>query len=376
MSNSINIQSRCNNHFCSALNHISNFTKSGIVLSAFLLFTATVAEATLLDTVSDAVNRIENKANAINTKTSTISTSVNNVKTTVSEVKDNVQNIPSLIQTKLGISLDPDIKERLLGGFQDMRTMIDEEKENLLAFGDGSPGTGCYTFKADILGIIGGLGDMTNALLSVAELSEIARDLSALEQLINTLPCFALLPASIALKPIPVSVLAYKLSTSTSALTTVRPLLVDNGFSVSPSSLTTNSLAVNKCDLIMASPNVFKAAATKLYVDGLAFKMGSAFFHPDKLESGKILIKKPQKGKTVIGIHGYASLTLEPPQTQKRIAAALGLISEVLTGVSEYTTRSIKHCEVVVAQQNILANQQKIMEGLCYASRGTSPACP
>lgn len=363
MSNSI--QSTFINRLCVGLYHINDYAKLSLFLLTVLLFTASTSEATVIDTINNTVSRVENTVNRIETKVNNVNTNIN---TKVGNVQTSLQDMPNIIQTKLGVSIDPDAKNKIFEVFQDMRDMIEAERDNLVAFGDGSPGTGCFDLRVGLIGIFDGLSGMNNTLSSFGGTPILIPDIidvSEIAQLLNAVPCQALLPLGLVFQQISMNVFADQFTQSNNLLTTVSPFFspVNN---------------VLSCEVVDQQRDIYKGAAIGIGGFSLLLRGIAAKIDPDEVTGGIDALKFGfvNQGDKIIGIHGYGSLTLKHPEKPKKIAAGLKVLSELLGAVSATVFTKTRHCEVVLKQDEILDNQDKIMQGLCFASRGTSPACP
>ena len=327
----------------------------------YILAAAAIALLTLITPLAvagpleNAVDRIENK--------------VDNLRTNLNTVKSNVQNLPGTVQNNLGFSLEGDTKDRILEVVEDARATFEEERTNLEAFGDGSEGTGCFDFKNALRTFTGSIGSITNTIFSLGRPAGTGFSLDVSDQvdLIDAIPCKALLVPSLAFNRTPLSGLTEEFPKISADLETVRFLYDPDEAGATPASAGPMALP-GKCDVINNRAIALKAAGRQLAVRALALKAVGAYIDPDELKGGGPIALKVKPGEKIIGIHGYGSLTLAPPKNDKRAAGALKFLGNTLDSISDYVFKQVRHCEVVNGQRTLVTE-------LCAARRFRSDLC-
>lgn len=312
----------------------------------------------VVDTILSVVNRIE--------------TRVNQIRSTVNGTASRVNDLPQTVQDRLGISLDGDIRERVQGTFSDMRAALDATSMQLEAFGDGSPGTGCFAFRADLINLSEGTGNLTDAMLRIVSISEprtgrLHGDTRALTDLIAALPCPVLLPMSIAFSEgTPIGTIASTFLETIAAVDTVAELyerVPGRG----------DALA---CGTIVADQDRYRNAGITLASAALLFKAVSAIVDSDDMIGvSPISNTAPVGQEAEVGVWGWASITLQPPKWRLRLARTFDTAFELSLATANYAFNRVRHCVLKVRQDELYAQQQDILREICTVTRFRSDAC-
>jgi hypothetical protein len=319
------------------------------------------------DQIKNKLDNVDNKTQDIQSKTSTVFKTVN--------------KLPTYVQSQLGISLDPDAKDKITSVFTDMQIVILEEKDNIENFGNGDYGTGCYDFKNDLLGIGEGLIGTSNQLLTLGGTNILPNNLdgSGMALLIEALPCPVLLPVDIAFRQVPIAGFASQFEEVSESINTLAPLYFDN--EISSAAFHTQSTNMvnsnNACSLVDQRKVAYKSAAKTLQIKSLKWKLVAALLDPDEM-NGEIQLwanKMTLGSEREVGLHGYGSVTIEHPKKQKRVAAFIKALSEGMAAIAQGTNSYVRHCEQAVKQDMIATKQDLIMKEICSLTRNRSAAC-
>lgn len=311
----------------------------------------------VVDTILNVVNRIESKVNQIRS----------NVGTTASQVS----NLPQTVQKRMGLSFDGEMTAKLRQPIDDLRTTLDQTNMQLEAFGDGSPGTECFSFRGDLTALVEGTGNLTDALLGIVAVSKprigrLRNDTRDLVDIIEAMPCPVLMPMSIAFSEgTPLGTVATAFLDTVAAVDAVASL-----YERAPGR--GDALA---CDTIVDDQSRYTGAAITLASAALLFKTISAIVDSDDMIGGGQLSASVNISDAAVGLWGFANVSLSPPKWRRRIANAFDTAFELSLAASTFTSNRVRHCVLKVNQQGLMAQQQDIMREICTVTRFRSEAC-
>lgn len=293
----------------------------------------------------------------------TVKEVVDNIKIKVVNIQTNVANLPgkidsklgdlpTTIQTKLGVNLNTDTKDKILSVFTDITAALAVERDNIQAFGDGSSGTGCYDFKTNLVEMFVGINDISISLATfggVAMYSQPSISNSEMNDALNIIPCPALMPLSIPFRVVSLPTVSNQVTNMSNNIDLAKDFFDEN-----------NPLT---CELIAERGQIYQTAARGIFVTSVGLKGLAALIDPDKITGPINLLKTPiEVGDKEVGIHGYGSLTLKHPAKKKKLAAGIKVMAETANSIATYVFMKTRHCELTVNQESILAKYDTMLE--------------
>ncbi|MCG8587687.1 MAG: hypothetical protein MJE66_00160 [Proteobacteria bacterium] len=326
------------------------------ILGLVLLVASAGPAGAQLAEIRNIVNRVENKVDSVQTRTSQI-------RTTANDIASNVDDLPNLIQDRLGIALDPDMKDKVLEVFLEAREIIDRvqaQQADIAAFGNGSPGTACFDFRNDLQAVLTVQTTVANAVLETSG-SAICPDLDvqldgiALANLVGQIPCVALYPLSISFDALPLEFVA--------------KILNRLEFEVSTDLLPDILDPRAECTEVTARQDEYLRAARTFRHSHLLLKIAAAAISKDNLTgSVDLSAVTGEIEDSQIGLHGYAELTLSKPKIRNKIAASVGGFSDLLKSIGDAGSKRVETCRQIVGQRNLMLE-------ICTVTRFRSEAC-
>jgi hypothetical protein len=79
--------------------------------------------------------------------------------------------------------------------------------------------------------------------------------------------------------------------------------------------------------------------------------------------------------ETMVGVHGYPNFKLNVSPA-RQLGEALDGVGELVLGLADATSTTLRRCESVLKQNYTLRNQAALMAQNCYLSRHRAPGCP
>lgn len=361
------------------------FRTSLITLFA-LAFTVNSASAGLIE-IENVVNSIRSTTNAI--------------RSTVNTVNGKVTDLPGKIQESLGVSIPPELKNKILDVIGEATDVLQTQKDNLTSFGDGSPGTECARFRTELKGLVNDSMDAAMLVQAIGDAN--LPDPFTLPQLdlIDNVPCPALMPIWIVLTQVPIGELVEPLQDARDALTLILPMYqaiapASGDLSSPLASLTAPTPGVLQTSHVAAVPGIQEtllprtcsaldlsnqATRNRLLAAGFALKiigtkLESRVAARELLQGGGPVSSRVKLGETEIGIHGYAGIKLEKSEApQSKIRKFLTAVANMLKGIGESASQDLNFCVNHVNQSIIAQNQLKLFTEVCALSRYRSPNC-
>jgi hypothetical protein len=351
----------------------------------------------LATTLSAYAGPLEDKVDQIKTK-------VNSIKKDTGGIQYKLNTLPERVQARMKIDLGG-IKQSAMDAIGEIKGVITEQKDRLDAFGDGSPGDGCYNFRESMKNLMDDLKSITTQLKSIgradfndAELEELA--------LWDSVPCKLLLGPNIAFEQTPIEELTEKLGQAADALDILIPMFISGEsqglfnqknaaqFQIDLQNSSKYELATMEdtelihteyCKVISrpASRALITGAASTLTSIAVLLEIVAAKIDTETFNGISELRKlTPIISEAEGGVWGFASVSIKREKGAHKIANGLKFVSKVFFAVSDSAASSKRHCinthnaQVVFdSNQAIMKSNQDLMKEVCTMTRFRSQAC-
>lgn len=344
----------------SAKKHDTNLTKkSPVFITSFIIaILSTMPASALAGRADDLIDGLE---------------------TRITNIQNKINDLPGTVQGKLGIALDTDLVTNVKESILEITVVVKELKANRAAFGDGSPGTGCYFFKESLKSMFMNFGELSGALSTIGNLNPPPVDLGD-NNLIDNIPCKALLSASFAFENTPLLEISEKLIDMNAALQELLPLFIlapQNAIFSSQSfvsSTTTELIHTDFCSSVVDRRDNITRAGILLTTLSISLQVVAAKIDTEIFTGGGDINKlRPKAEEVDAGIHGYAHVTLKRQKGRHKIAKGLEVFAKILDAVRSSATAIKNRCInthnqlVIYTQQerilDLLDGQEEIMDG-------------
>ena len=308
--------------------------------------------------VKNACIQIKEKIETVRARTQTIYNKMN----------DLPKYISAQLEQHAGFNVDisnPTFKQMMNDAFQNFKDASSQQKSDITNFGNGENGTVCFSFKEDFKKIFNSLNKISDSLISTRS-SDYVANLTILDSdsFINHIPCKLLYPVHFALND-QSDITTQSTGNRFSRLAEMLPKIDEPLVSLKQFYADDFS-----CSEVNAHREGYKKSAVLIGGAGLTLHLLGLAIDPSAITNAR-QFKKAKAGKVTdvtVGIHGYGSLSLEKPRKQKWLAAGIKGLGLALTGVSNYTSKKIRHCEVTT-------NQNDIKDMLCSITRNQHESC-
>ena len=273
---------------------------------------------------------------------------IDGLETRITNIQTKLNDLPGTVQGTLGIALDTDLVTNVKESISEITDVVKELKANRAAFGDGSPGTGCYYFKESLKSMFMNFGELSGALATIGNPNPPAVDLGD-NNLIDNIPCKALLSASFAFEKTPLLEISDKLIGMNAALQELLPLFI-----VAPQNANFNSLSIDSptttelihtdfCRSVVDRRDRITKAGIVLATLSVSLQVIAASIDTEVFTGGGDINKlRPKAEEVDAGIHGYAHVTLKRQKGRHKIAKGIEVFAKILDGVRS-TATSIKN---------------------------------
>ena len=293
---------------------------------------------------------------------------IDNVQTKVNNIQTNVNDLPGTVQGKLGIALDADLVTNVKESILEVTDVVKELKANIDAFGDGSSGTGCYQFRGSLKSMFMNFGALSEALASIGIPNPPPVDLSA-NNLIDTIPCKALLSAAFAFENTPLSEVSDRLTEMNEALQVLLPLFImesqntilySRNFNSQP---TTELIHTDFCSSVVDERVRIRRAGLGLTGLSVALQIVAAKVDTETFTGGGDINKlRPKAEEVDAGIHGYAHVTIKRADSRHKIAKGIQTLAKILDAVTSAASKIRNNCINTHNQFLLFAQQERLLD--------------